>query len=132
MMKPIKRLFETKILRIVAISYTLFVTIIMLLPFSGSSKITIPYFDKIVHGVIYSIFTLVWFLNVAQWSKKNKATYILVSLVLFIYGIIIEFIQGSFVANRTEDFWDVVANSIGIIVGIILFYKVRDTFILKN
>ena len=104
----------------------------MLLPFSGSTKIAIPYLDKIIHGIIYAIFFIVWLLYILKAKREIKGAYWVVSIVLFIYGIIIEVLQGSFVANRTQDYWDVVANTIGILVGIVLFYIIKKTFIFKN
>ncbi|MEZ4777810.1 MAG: VanZ family protein [Flavobacteriaceae bacterium] len=132
MMRLIKHLFKAKVLKIAAILYSLFVTLIMLLPLSGNTKVAIPFFDKMVHGIVYFFFVIVWFLYLIKSNKEIKWAYWVVPILLFIYGIIIEVLQGNFVTNRTQDNWDIVANTAGILVGIIVFYKLKDTFILKN
>lgn len=104
----------------------------MLLPLSGSTKITIPFFDKIIHGIVYVFFMIVWLPYAIKAKGESKEIYWVVSLVIFIYGIIIEVLQGNFVTNRTQDYWDIVANTIGIVVGMVLFYKIKKTFIFKN
>ncbi|MEZ4875668.1 MAG: VanZ family protein [Flavobacteriaceae bacterium] len=121
-----------KFVRLVTLAYTLFVTIIMLIPISGSSEIHIPYFDKMVHCGIYAVYVFLWLWYFWGHNKENKKAYFLVPIALCIYGIVIEILQGRFVATRTEDFWDVIANSIGILIGLFVFYKAKDIFLVKK
>ncbi|MCB0456302.1 MAG: VanZ family protein [Flavobacteriaceae bacterium] len=104
----------------------------MLFPLSGNTKVTIPFFDKIVHGIVYFFFVVIWLLYVTKAYKEIKWAYWIVSLLLFIYGIIIEVLQGNFVANRTQDTWDIVANTAGILVGIVVFYKLKRLLFSKT
>jgi VanZ family protein len=104
----------------------------MLLPVTEGPKISIPYFDKAVHALLYFLFVFVWLAYFKSSKKATKGIYVLVSVALFIYGIVIEVLQGSFVATRTYDNWDIVANTAGIVIGIIVFYKTKDTFLSKK
>ena len=47
--------------------------------------------------------------------------YIAIALALVIYGTVIELLQGSATTYRTPDVWDVLANSIGVILGSLTF-----------
>ena len=132
MMQLIKQLLKSKFLRILAIGYSLFVTVIMLVPVTKGPKVSIPFFDKIVHALLYSLFVIIWLLYLRSLGKESKSIYVLVSLALFIYGIVIEVLQGSYIATRTHDNWDIVANATGIFIGMVVFYKAKDTFLSKK
>lgn len=132
MMQLIKQLLKSNFLRILAIGYSLFVTVIMLVPVTKGSKVNIPFFDKIVHALLYFLFAIIWLLYFRSLEKESKSIYVLVSIALFIYGIIIEVLQGSYIAARTHDNWDIVANATGIIIGVLVFYKAKDTFLSKK
>jgi glycopeptide antibiotics resistance protein len=59
-----------------------------------------------------------------KWAKP--IFYIAIALALVVYGIVIELLQGSATTYRTPDVWDVLANSIGVILGsltFLLFFK---------
>jgi glycopeptide antibiotics resistance protein len=53
-------------------------------------------------------------------------------LIIFFYGIIIEASQGLFFESRTADGWDIIANSVGILLGWLIFQKIKKLFLLKN
>lgn len=101
------------------------VTFLSLASFSGiefneDSWLNIPHLDKLVHVTFYfGITTLgVMFLR----ERTNGSFYFgkaLLSIVFFaiLYGIIIEVIQGRYTQDRQGDMLDVVANTIGAIVG---------------
>ena len=131
-MQLIKQLLKSKFLRILAIGYSLFVTVIMLVPVTKGPKVSIPFFDKIVHALLYSLFVIIWLLYLRSLGKESKSIYVLVSVALFIYGIVIEVLQGSYIATRTHDNWDIVANATGIFIGMVVFYKAKDTFLSKK
>lgn len=50
-------------------------------------------------------------------------------ILAFIYGIIIEILQGELTTSRSADFNDVLANSIGIVIGILLVSLAKTQFI---
>ena len=126
MRQGIKSLLGPKPLLGIAITYTLLITAALLTPITGAPKIEIPFADKIVHLIINAGLFVVWASYV--FSGKTKATKTLTLPLLFLctllYGILIEVIQGSYMPWRGADFFDVVANVCGLILG---FFTVKLT-----
>ena len=119
MRQGIKNLLGPKLLLGIAISYTLLVTAALLTPTTGAPKIEIPFADKMVHLIINAGLFVVWASYV--FSGKTKATKTYTIPLLFVctllYGILIEVVQGSYIPTRGADFFDVVANVCGLILG---------------
>ncbi len=81
--------------------------------------ITIPHFDKIVHWGMFFILGL--FITAAK-IKKKKIIYIIIPYAFAIlYGGIIEIIQMLFIYSRNGDFFDWIADIIGIFSAILVF-----------
>ncbi|NNE76188.1 MAG: hypothetical protein HKN31_03855, partial [Pricia sp.] len=80
---------------------------------TDTSKFDIPYADKIVHFIFYSVAAVLATLFVREISK---GTFPLVKMLWFIafgaivFGIIIEVLQYTITADREADFFDAVAN----------------------
>ena len=126
MRQGIKSLLGPKLLLGIAISYTLLITAALLNPITGAPKIEIPFADKIVHLIINAGLFVVWASYVFSGKTKTTKTYTLPLLFLctLLYGILIEVVQGSFIPTRGADFFDVVANVCGLILG---FFAVKLT-----
>jgi VanZ family protein len=109
----------------IAITYTLLITAALLTPITGAPKIEIPFADKIVHLIINAGLFVVW-ANYVFSGKTNTKTYTLTLLFVctLLYGILIEVVQGSYIPTRGADFFDVVANVCGLILG---FFAVKLT-----
>ena len=125
MRQGIKSLLGPKPLLGIAITYTLLITAALLTPITGAPKIEIPFADKMVHLIINAGLFVVWASYVFS-GKTNTKTYTLPLLFVctLLYGILIEVIQGSFIPTRGADFFDVVANVCGLILG---FFAVKLT-----
>ena len=112
----------------IAITYTLLITAALLTPITGAPKIEIPFADKMVHLIINSGLFMVWasYVFSGKTNTKTKKTYTLPLLFVctLLYGILIEVVQGSFIPTRGADFFDVVANLCGLILG---FFAVKLT-----
>ena len=112
----------------IAITYTLLITAALLTPITGAPKIEIPFADKMVHLIINAGLFMVWasYVFSVKTNTKTKKTYTLPLLFVctLLYGILIEVIQGSFIPTRGADFFDVVANLCGLILG---FFAVKLT-----
>lgn len=54
--------------------------------------------------------------------KKNI---VIVSLFLFLYGIIIEVLQSKITLNRVGEYQDILANVLGIFLGALIFRYIR-------
>ena len=112
----------------IAITYTLLITAALLTPITGAPKIEIPFADKMVHLIINAGLFMVWasYVFSVKTNTKTKKTYTLPLLFVctLLYGILIEVVQGSFIPTRGADFFDVVANLCGLILG---FFAVKLT-----
>jgi VanZ family protein len=119
MRQGIKNLLGPKPLLGIAITYTLLITAALLTPITDPPKIDIPLADKVVHLIINAGLFVVWGSYV--FSTKTKAvksnTFSLLFACMFFYGILIEVVQGSFIPTRGADFFDVIANVLGLILG---------------
>ncbi|MDC1105695.1 VanZ family protein [Prolixibacteraceae bacterium] len=87
-----------------------------LMPSNDIPNVKIPNLDKVVHMIFYTGFT---YLLCASSYKKWKARYTL--LIAIFFGIGIEVAQGVLPIERSPSFADAAANSLGAIIGIMLF-----------
>jgi VanZ family protein len=81
--------------------------------------------DKVIHFVFFFVFALLW--AMVLFSKKNN---VLISIVVAIfYGVFIELYQKYFVAGRSFDVWDIVADAIGAISILLIMHKKNQSFL---
>jgi VanZ family protein len=114
---PTKRLLERNALA-VAVFITLLIAFLSLVSLDGVAKINISNSDKIGHTIAYFTLSLSWF----YVFKKQPRKRILVFFLLIIYGIVLEVLQGTLTTYRTADFYDFIANTIGILLAVFVFY----------
>jgi VanZ family protein len=118
MLKIIKRLLERS-----AYAISILLTILIVYLSLSSLKelnVKISVSDKLLHAFAYLVLTLSWLFTILKSHKSFKVK-IQVGFVLFIFGIIIEILQSSMPLNRHGDYFDVIANSSGILLGVITF-----------
>lgn len=111
---------NTKGVRIFATIWTVFIASSCLLP----SAILKPFsfqglfqFDKIIHLVLFFVFVQLWALNLKKEDQKNK---IIILLIGIAYGAIIEYLQSAMNVGRSFEVDDMIANTIGCILGVVL------------
>lgn len=91
----------------------------------------IPYFDKIVHFFIYFIFTLFLLAGFNRWHTVLKFKSILISFAIaFLCGLSVEVLQEVMNIGRTGDSFDMLANTGGILAGILFYAPLK--WILRN
>jgi VanZ family protein len=125
--------FKHKILRI-QLPALLWAFLIYILCVSDSEQIKLNAYllgiplDKIAHFGIFLIFAflLIWgiFVKIRIFKFKSASLALLIAIV---YGILIEILQHFFTIHRQADIFDVLADTIGAISGVIMF-----RFFLKN
>ena len=127
MPKLIKKILELKFLLLIGVFYTIFITIAFLLPGSELPKVRFLN-DKIIHITLYIILSFIWllFYFVFQKNQINLKNIIVVLVVCLIYGIIIELIQQLLIASRQADILDVFANTLGTLIGTLVFWNVKN------
>ena len=81
--------------------------------------------DKLMHCLAYGILNLSWLVAFRKRLEINKVKLLIPLLVLF-YGIIIEVLQHIITNYRQADFYDIIANFIGITLSVIIFNLVLE------
>lgn len=77
--------------------------------------------DKLIHLIMYFILILLWGINLISF----KFSLFKILFLTIIFGLLIETLQYLLPFGRYFDLGDIIANSVGAIIGIIilLFYK---------
>lgn len=133
-MKLIKNLSARKTVLIFGILYTIFITVVLLAPTTGAPKIDIPYLDKLAHWGFHLVLALIWLYYVFVSDRYHiLSKNVIIALILcFLYGIVIEAFQHWFTLTRNFDLFDIVANGIGVLTGLLSFRIVRKKIIRGN
>lgn len=85
---------------------------------SSIPKLGSSFDDKIYHFLAYAILTLILYNFIVTTSVKFKI--LLSASIAVIYGIIIEGLQSVLTDFRTPDYYDVLANTIGVVLALVL------------
>jgi VanZ family protein len=120
-----KTLLRDKIF-LVAIAITIGILYLSLVKIP-KSNININHLDKLQHGFAYFILSISWLFT---FYKKNSRYLIVCCCILF--GILIEILQNELTNYRTGDYLDGIANSMGVIIGLLIFNLISKKMRLKN
>lgn len=124
MLKDIKHWYKRNALWL-AITNTLVVVYLSLFRISSIRHIVdFSYIDKYQHLLAYFVLCLSWLVVVANKTKKYK--YITLFSIVF-FGGLMEVLQQVLTDYRQADIYDVVANSIGVLIGFFVFEKLSKT-----
>ena len=104
----------------VTFTYTFLIVIISLVPISN---LTLPEFklfelDKLIHLSMYFIMSIMW---IRLESYSNTSFPLKSLLFVFLIASLTEFLQGILPINRYRDWADFIANSCGILLGIVAY-----------
>lgn len=111
----IKNLLERKLYYLIAIILTITISIGSLISIENVVKVSlVPSFDKFIHASAYFLLTLSWLLAFNKNLKQSKSNIFAIILVV-VYGIVIEVLQGILTNNRQPELFDLLANLVGII-----------------
>lgn len=118
----------------IAILYTIFVLVVSLVKFDKTPKLSISNTDKIVHFGIYFVFTIVWFMCFIDGKVLKSVTKSIAKAagLAFVFGVLIEFLQHINPIARSGDIKDVIANTLGIIVAILVLNNAKVRNALKT
>lgn len=127
MTKPIKKLLQHKSLLFLGVLYTVIITVAFLSPATEIPETNIPLLDKIAHVSIHSVLFFIWLtIGVIHDLSHSILKIIFVTLIAcFIYGISIEVVQHYFTRSRAFDWYDIIANEIGCLIGLCFYWIVR-------
>lgn len=122
----IDRTLKVRITLLIAVSVTLSILFLSLIRLDNLPELEVREMDKFYHSFAYFVLTLSW---VSYFEIRNKTlktiflSYIIVALIIF--GIVIEILQRALTDYRLFDYQDMIANTIGIILGTLLFIAIR-------
>jgi len=86
--------------------------------------INIPNIDKVVHfGMYFSLMSVIIFEN--RKAIKSISLLFLTGLIPLFYGILMEILQATLTVTRTGSFYDALANSVGILVSVLLWLWIK-------
>jgi len=115
--------------KIFPLSWAFLIAVLSLLPESEVDKVWFDFFiplDKMAHFVMYSVLTFFALIYVKTLNLPFKTWSLIIVCSVFIYGIVIEFLQELDFIGRNASFNDVLADLSGVIAGILLFYFSRN------
>ena len=104
--------------RWLAVSWTLLIFILCLLPGNELPKVNVPFIDKWAHVVLFAGFSFLWLCAGPTGKLANLLVLMLVSVFI---GWLVEYIQGNFVPGRYQDHMDTLADAVGGAAGILVF-----------
>ncbi len=119
----IKRLLGHKFLLAVLLAYSTLITWASLARLIIPFKVEVKGSDKIGHYIAYFIFTLIWF-SFLFFSKRRNETFkqsmIRSAIICFLYGLLMELLQTLLTNYRSSEWYDVLANTSGIVFAVVL------------
>ena len=123
MQMGIKQLLEAKNLSYLSFLYSAAITALLLMPVPKDTSISIPFFDKLAHISVFAVFGLLWFLVAFKKGQAQKIVWVFTLLTF--YGIVIETFQGLFVISRNFDLLDILANTLGLLLGMAIYFLIK-------
>jgi len=129
----IRNTLKVRLFLFIAIIYSISILFLSLANLNEIEVIQLEASDKLYHILSYTVLVMLWLI---YFKYKNKhlnfqSKYTTASLVL-VFGIIIEIFQLILTNYRSFDWWDILANGIGIFSGMILFLPLEKYLINKN
>ena len=123
-----RRLFTDNIVykrraRFGAILWTLLIFVLCLMPGKEVPKVEIPLIDKWAHFIFFGVFSFLWLLSLRTVSVVRMAVVLCLSILV---GWLVEYLQGALTfLGRSQDNVDTLADGIGGLLGVIVFYALR-------
>lgn len=113
-----------------AVIWSIIILILSGYPGNFVPEIAVWQFDKLVHSTIYLVFSICLLIALnKQYSNKNYR-FRLGLFVVFIgsfYGGFMEFLQDNIFINRSGNWYDFIANTIGTIIGVLIYPLIVKT-----
>ncbi len=108
------------------LAWTLLILLVCLMPgdnVPNSSFLSFKGADKLIHFILYLVLFILIGKGLVNYFKPSYSSNRII-VISFLYclflGIGVEFIQSVFVAGRLGDVFDVLANSIGSFIGVLI------------
>lgn len=121
MLRPIKKLLERNAI-LIAILFTIIITFLSLFSVKGINTIHVENSDKFGHFIAYLTVCLSWL-----FALNKRIKWPVISGLLILYGIILEGLQEILTSNRQADLYDILANTVGVILATLLYYWIKSS-----
>ena len=109
-----------------ALLWTIFILILMVIPgnlLPKEEKTFIPNLDKLIHATLFGSFVFLWSIYYATRKEKNNhsdSRFVLILIIACLYGVATELMQKYLIPNRDYDLFDIMADSIGAVLGFLI------------
>ncbi len=120
-----------KIALFIALIYTSAITYFSLIVMDF--KVSVAGFDptdKMLHAGAYLFLAILWKLYLLFKNsdfQRYTSNLMWVAFASFLFGMLIEVLQGTLTSYRTPDWWDVLANSTGVVLSVLFFMVMAPT-----
>ncbi|MFE6014133.1 VanZ family protein [Bacillus thuringiensis] len=106
------------------------IRVVNLIPFIGMYKLMTNYVDIMVpiKNILFNIILFMPFGFGLFWKYHAKLSIYQVTMIGFVFSLLIEFIQYVFPAGRSSDIDDVILNTVGTLVGCLFWNQMYKLF----
>ena len=108
-------LFRARIARVITIILILIAIVGSLSPPQQMNQVTFNLSDKLIHSLYFTGLTFFWIKSAEEPSNRKL---IKTALLVFLFGLVLEILQGTLPIQRNMDILDLFANSVGILLAI--------------
>ena len=116
MQRPMHLLFRARIARGITIILILIAIVGSLSPPQQMDQVTFNLSDKLIHSLYFTGLTFFWIKSIEEPSNQRL---IKTALLVFVFGLVLEILQGILPIQRNMDILDQLANSAGIFLAIV-------------
>lgn len=89
--------------------------------------LNIQYFDKIAHLIMYCMLMSSIIFETRKAAIRNHSL-LLMALFPFFFGILLEILQSTITTTRNGSFYDVIFNTLGIILSIAFWFVIKSVY----
>lgn len=103
-----------------AILWMALITILLLMPSSNLPEdpfLDMIFFDKWVHLALFGGMVVLFSLPFLRTYFNSPKIFLLVTILVLVYGILLEFVQRFYTTDREFDMLDIVADAFGCVIG---------------
>lgn len=83
--------------------------------------------DKLIHASMFFILSSLLFIGAIKYNKPGSV-FVIIIFACIAYGGLLEIMQAKCFSNRSADWQDFLANSIGCLLAILFLKKLRSFF----
>ncbi len=107
--------------------WSLTIAVVCLIPIQSQGLELIPHQDKLIHAFCYAVLAglISWVLSSKTFISNSQKRLFWAILSASIYGFFIECLQAVLNTGRHFDYFDIIANIIGSLIGSLLYNQIR-------